>query len=80
MDDFMMQIKSTLSRSKNLSTRHNTAADRIHPTELVHRDGHMPPLAALYDIPYAVLHWATQYFTIQMGNREEVVSTSRLKP
>ena len=91
LDDFLMQIKSTLSRSENLSTRHNTAADRIHPTELpadlldathvlVRRDGHVPPLAPLYDGPYTVLRRATQFFTIQLGSREEVVSTSRLKP
>ena len=90
LDDFMMQIKSTLSRSENLSTRHNTAADKVQPTELpqdlldashvlVRRDGHVPPLAPLYDGPYAALRRSMQYFTIQMGSREEVVSTSRLK-
>ena len=89
LDDFIMQIKSTLSRSENLSTRHNTAAARIHPTELpadlldsthllVRRDGLVLPLAPLYNGPYAVLCRANQHFTIQMGSRVEVISTSRL--
>ena len=34
LDNFMSQIKATLSRSENLSTRHNTAAAQVHPTEL----------------------------------------------
>ena len=47
---------------------------------LVHWDSHVLPLAPLCDGPYTVLHWLAQYFTIQMGAKEEVVSTSRLKP
>ena len=39
-----------------------------------------PPLVPLYDGPYTHLHGVAQYFTIQMGAKEEVVSTSRLKP
>ena len=46
----------------------------------VRRDGHVPPLAPLYDGHYAVLDRTPQYFTIQMGDRREVVSTGRLKP
>ena len=90
LDNFMSTIKATLSRSENLSTWHNTAAARIHPLELpsalldashvqVPWDGHVLPLAPPYDGPYTVLRKATQDFTIQMGAKEEVVSTSRLK-
>ena len=70
LDQFLIQtqIKTTLSRSENLSTRHNTAAACVPPIELstalldathvlVHRDGHVPPLAPLYDDPYTILHW-----------------------
>ena len=69
LDQFLIQtqIKTTLSRSENLSTRHNTAAACVPPIELstalldathvlVHRDGHVPPLAPLYDDPYTILH------------------------
>ena len=34
LDNFMSQNKATLSRSENLSTRHNTAAAQVHPLEL----------------------------------------------
>ena len=47
---------------------------------LVHWDSHMPALAPLYDGPYDVLRGSLHTFIIQMGEREEVVSTSRLKP
>ena len=91
LDNFMSTIKATLSRSKNLSAQHNTAAAWIHPTELpaalldtshvlVCWDSHLLPLAPLFDSPYTVLRRGAQYFTIQMGAKEEVVSTSRLKP
>ena len=91
LDNFRTQIKTTLSRFENLTTRHNTAAARIYPTELpvvlpttthvlVRWDGQVPPLAPLYVGPYTILPRAAQYFTIQMGDREEVVSTGRLKP
>ena len=91
LDNFMSTIKATLSRSENFSTWHNTAVAQVHPTELpaallnashvlVCWDGHMPPLATLYDGPYTILGQAAQYFTIQSGAKDEVVSTSRLKP
>ena len=78
LDNFMSTIKATLSRSKNLSTWHNTAAARVHPTELPSAlldafhvlfrwDGHVPPLAPLCDGSYTVLRQVAQYFTIQMG-------------
>ena len=40
----------------------------------------MPLLSPLYDGPYAVLRWSLHTFTILMGDREEVVSISCLKP
>ena len=89
LDQFLIQIKQTLSRSENLTTRYNTAAAGVNPTELLAalliapyccQDGHMPPFAPLYYGPYAVLHWPTQHFTIQMNAKEEVMSTGRLKP
>ena len=50
------------------------------PTVFVRCDGHVPPLTPLYDGPFAVLSRSAQHFKIQMGTREEVISTSRLKP
>jgi hypothetical protein len=36
---------------------------------LVHRDGHVPPLAPLYDGPYRVLTRSRDFFRLQMGDR-----------
>ena len=47
---------------------------------LVRHDSHVLPLALLYNGPYAVLRWSLHTFTIQMGDREEVVSMGHLKP
>ena len=91
VENFLKQMKMTLSRSETVNSRFNTAANRVPPAELpaellaashvlVRRDGHVPPLSPLYDGPYVVLERHTNTFTIQMGDREEVVSTGRLKP
>ena len=82
-------MQLTLSCSEIINSRFNTAAAKIPPAELtaellatthvlVHQDGHVPPLALLYDSPYAVLWRFLHTFTIQMGEREEVVSTRHL--
>ena len=66
-------------------------AAQVTPTELpakllvashvlVRHDSHVLPLALLYNGPYAVLRWSLHTFTIQMGDREEVVSMGHLKP
>ena len=91
LDQFFPQTEQTLSRSENLTTRHNTAAAHVHRTELpavlltapfvlVRQDGHVLPLAPLYYGPHAILCQAAQHFTVQMGAKEEVVYTGRLKP
>jgi hypothetical protein len=89
INEFIIQIDCIL---KNIPmTRHNTAADKELPEDLpqelwaadrvwVRRGGHAPPLAPLYDGPYTVLHRSLRHFRLQMGNREDNVSTSRLKP
>ncbi len=89
MNEFIIQIDSIL---KNLPmTRHNTAVDKELPEDLpqemwatdrvwVRRGGHTPPLAPIYDGPYAVLQRSLCHFRLQMGDREDNVSTSRLKP
>ena len=91
LDTFLTKMKATLSGTKTVNSRFNTAANKIPAAVLpqalfyashvlVHRDGHVPPLAPLYDSPYTVLLRSLHTFTIQMGDREEVVTTSRLKP
>ena len=46
---------------------------------LVRRDGYKPPLSPLYAGPYKVLSRSLRFFKIQLGDRQETVSTSRLK-
>ena len=90
LTEFLSKTAKTLGAAKNTVARHNTASQRAAPPTipddlaaapmvLVRRDGHVPPLAALYDGPYRVLRRSQQTFTILMGEREEMVSTSRLK-
>jgi hypothetical protein len=71
--------------------RLNTAADKELPEDLpqelwaaervwVRCGAHMPPLSPLYDGPYKVLQHSLRHFRLQMGDREDKISTSRLKP
>ncbi len=46
----------------------------------VRRDGQRPPLAQLYEGPYAVISRREKTFKLQVGPREQVVSLDRLKP
>ena len=88
---FLQKMKATLSGSEIVNSRFNTAANQIPATVLpqplleashvlVRRDGHVPPLVLLYNGPYTVLRRSLRTFTILMGDREEVVYTSHLKP
>jgi hypothetical protein len=43
-------------------------------------DGHVPPLQPLYDGPYTVIRRSLHHFTQRIGDREDKVSTLRLKP
>jgi hypothetical protein len=44
------------------------------------RDGHVPPLQPLYDGPYTVICRSLHHFMLQIGDKEDKVSTLRLKP
>jgi hypothetical protein len=46
----------------------------------VRQDGQLPPLAQLYEGPYAVISRGEKTFKLQVGPRELVVSMDRLKP
>ena len=71
--------------------RHNTPAaavlPEVIPEELsscplvfIHKDGHIAPLAPLYEGPYKVLFRSLKTFQLQVGKRIKVVSVQRLKP
>ena len=90
LDEFLKKMKATLSRTEIVNSRFNTTANRI-PTAmlpqplldasnvLVHRNSHMPPLAPLYDKPFALLRCSLDTFTILMEDWVEVISSSHLK-
>ncbi len=44
------------------------------------RDGHVPPLQQLYDGPYTVIRRSLHHFTLRISDKEDKVSTLRLKP
>ena len=49
-------------------------------TVFVRRDGDRPSLRPVYDGPYRVVHRSDTYFCLAVGDREDSVSVSRLKP
>jgi hypothetical protein len=89
MNEFLIQINNILNNSS--LPGHNVAADRELPEDLppdlwaadrvwVRRCGHVPLLTPLYDGPYAVIQRSLRAFKLQIGGKEDNVSTSRLKP
>ena len=46
----------------------------------IRKDGHVAPLAPLYEGPYKVLSCSLKTFQLQVGKRVEVVSIQRLEP
>ena len=45
----------------------------------VRRDDHVPPLQPLYDVPYTVIRLSLHHFTLRISDKEDKVSTLRLK-
>jgi hypothetical protein len=85
--DFYEKLARSVAAFEPAPVRHNTSEDSLPPEELpaapmvfIRRDGPKRPLEAVYDGPYVVLQRARNIFKIQVGPRQETVSTSRLKP
>jgi hypothetical protein len=80
---FLADLQKLLAnRSAPPSAHHNTPAPLQLPEDLlltrhvlVWKDGHVPPLTAAYDGPYLVLEGSLRTFKLQIGNRQEKVST-----
>ena len=71
--EFLKQMKATLSGTKIMNSRFNTTAIRIPPAVLpqplldtsnvlVHWDGHVPPLALLYNSPSTTVQLAHLHY------------------
>ncbi|XP_023320310.1 uncharacterized protein LOC111695285 [Eurytemora carolleeae] len=88
---FYENLKKSMSGFQPTPPRHNTPAaenlPEVIPAELsscpmvfIRKDGHVAPLAPLYEGPYKVLSRSLKTFQLQVGKRVEVVSVQRLKP
>jgi hypothetical protein len=60
--------------------RHRQQNRARAPTVFIRRDGHVLPLQWLYDGPYAVICRSLHHFTLRSGDKEDKVSTLKLKP
>jgi hypothetical protein len=89
MNEFLVKINNILNNSS--LPRHNVAADRELPEDLqpdlwtadrvwVRCCDHVPPLTPFYNGPYAVIQRSLRAFRLQMGGKEDKLSTFHLKP
>jgi cleavage and polyadenylation specificity factor subunit 1 len=84
---FLEDLQRVLSSRQPRQTAHNCEPAPPQLPEdllltryvLVRRDAAQPPLSPLYDGPYLVLERSLHTFKLQLGERVDVVSTSRLK-
>ena len=76
----MQKLKATPPRSTTNRQTHvsNDLSNCTHV--FVRHDAVRKPLQQPYDGPFNVIKRTDKHFTIQMHNREEVVSIDRLKP
>jgi transposase InsO family protein len=90
-NEFFEIFSQAVGAAEIIPTRHNVARAQQAPEDLpadllrveevlVRRDDHVPPLEWLYNGPYRVLTRSRDFFRLQMGDRTDTVSTSRLKP
>ncbi len=85
---FFQELQHTLcNRTPPPADHHNRPGPLKLPEELmvtryvlVRHDGAQPPLSPMYDGPYLVLERSLRFFRLQVGTRQDTVSTLRLKP
>ena len=85
---FLSDFQGVLAARSPLQTaHHSTPAPTALPEDLllsrfvlVRHDGVQPPLSPLYDGPFLVLERSLHFFKLQIGTRQDSVSTHRLKP
>ena len=90
-NQFYEDLRNSMSSFQPVPPRHNTpiAAELPEtipsslsscPMVFIRKDGHIAPLAPLYEGPYKVLSRSLKTFQLQVGKRVETVSVQRLKP
>jgi len=85
---FLADFQGVLAARPPLKTSHHSSPAPVSLPEellltrfvLVRHDGVQPPLSPLYDGPFLVLERSLHFFKLQVGSRQETVSTHRLKP
>ncbi len=85
---FLQELQETLNNKTPPPANHNNRPGLLTLPEellltrfvLVCRDGAQPPLSPMYNSPYLVLERSLRLFKIQVGSRQDTVSTLRLKP
>ena len=90
-NQFYEDLRESMSGFRPVPARHNSPSVPDLPQQipvflatcpmvLVRKDGHVPPLAPLYEGPYKVISRSLKTFRLQVGKRTDVVSVQRLKP
>lgn len=80
LKSIMQQLKATPTRATSTRQTHvsNDLTDCTHV--FVRHDAVRKPLQQPYDGPFKIIKRTDKHFTLQMNNREDVVSIDRLKP
>jgi hypothetical protein len=90
VSSFIESLRHLVDSRSPPPTRHNTASTAAQsaplPPALLHarmvfvrRDESKPPLAPAYSGPYEVLSRSPSTFKLQIGDKSDIVATSRLK-
>ena len=86
-DSFMNKLKTLVENTAPAPALPKRAVKVSIPKEIistefvfVRRMAHASPFSPLYLGPYKVVNRDTNYFCIQIGNRQELINVSRLKP
>jgi hypothetical protein len=85
---FLADFQGVLANRTPLKTAHHASPAPLDLPEdlllarfvLVRREGAQPPLSPMYDGPFLVLERSLHFFKLQVGSRQDTVSTHRLKP
>jgi len=81
LSEKMRQMPVMLTRPISQEQRRDRVPDELRAAThvFIRRDGHVPPLAQLYEGPFRVVSKDEKVYHVQRGPRSEVVSVDRLK-
>ena len=81
LSEKMRQMPVMLTRPISQEQRRDRVPDELRAAThvFIRRDGHVPPLAQLYEGPFRVVSKEEKVYHVQRGPRSEVISVDRLK-